>query len=64
MYSNCASSNPFTDYSVQQMTNTYIGVDINVWSQACQGIHIDIMVTELWGGRPSSCTSCGGGSWS
>lgn len=43
----------------QQMRNTYVGIDINVWRQACQSVHIDIVVTELRGGRPSSCTSGG-----
>lgn len=43
----------------QQMQNSYIGVDINVRRQACQGVHIDIVVTELRSWRPSCCTSGG-----
>lgn len=46
----------------QQMLNTYVGTDIDVWRQACQGVHIDIVVTELRSGRPSSCTSGGSSS--
>lgn len=43
--------------------NTYIDIYIDVWGQASQGIHIDVVITELWGWRPGGCASCGGGSW-
>ena len=43
--------------------NTYIDIYIDVWSQASQGVHIDVMVTELWGWGPSGCAGGGGCSW-
>lgn len=46
-----------------QVPSTYIDIYIDVWSQACQSIHIDVVVTELWGGGPSGCAGGGGGSW-
>lgn len=49
--------------SVLQVPNTYIDIYIDVWSKPCQGIHIDVMVTELWGRGPSGCASGGGSSW-
>jgi len=49
--------------SVCAHVNTYVDVYIDVWSQAGQGIHIDVVVTELWGRGPSGCASGGGCSW-
>lgn len=46
-----------------QVPSTYVDIYIDVWSQACQGIHIDVVVTELWRGGPSGCAGGGGGSW-
>ncbi len=61
----CVSFKWNTDFSVSglQVPNTYVDIYIDVWSQACQGIHIDVVVTELWGWGPSGCASGGGGSW-
>ncbi len=43
---------------------TNIDVDVDVWGQASQGVHIDVMVAELWCGWPSRRTGRGGGrSW-
>lgn len=54
--SNCASI-------FIKVINTYVDIYIDVRGQACQGIHIDVVVTELWGGGPGGCASGGGGSW-
>lgn len=53
----------WTCVSGLQVPFTYIAIYIDVWSQACQSIHIDVMVTELWRGGASGCASGGGGSW-
>lgn len=29
--------------------------------QACQGVDINVVITELWGGRPGGCAGGGGG---
>lgn len=53
---------PPTSDSGSPVPNTYVDIDVDVWSQACQGIHVNVMVTELWGGGPSGCASGGGSS--
>lgn len=42
---------------------TYTGVDVDVWSQAGQGIHVNVVVAELGGRGPRGCTGRCGGSW-
>ena len=46
-----------------ELAYTYGDIYIDVWSQACQSIHIDVMVTELWGGGPGGCAGGGGSCW-
>lgn len=43
---------------------TYVDIYIDVWSQACQGIHIDVVVTKLRGGGAGGCARGGSDSWS
>lgn len=47
----------------REQRSTYTGVDVDVWSQAGQGIHINVMVAELGGRGPCGCTRGCGGSW-
>lgn len=41
--------------------DTYVDVDVDVRGQACQGVDINVVITELWGGRPGGCAGGGGG---
>ena len=42
--------------------HTYVDIDVDVRGQAGQGIDINVVITELWGGGPSRCAGGGSGS--
>lgn len=43
---------------------TNVNIDVDVWGQSSQCIHIDVMIAELRCRWPGGCTGCGGGrSW-